>query len=83
MAPEERQRQRERRALEDGAYKHIIIDDRIESIANFRIEPPTLFKGRGEHPKAGLLKQRIMPEDVQLNLSKNAFTPMCGLSGRS
>jgi len=33
------------------------------------IEPPTLFKGRGKHPKAGILKPRIEPEEVMLNIS--------------
>ncbi len=33
------------------------------------IEPSTLFKGRGKHPKAGILKPLIMPEDITLNLS--------------
>jgi DNA topoisomerase I len=43
-------------------YLHAIVDGAKEKMANFVIEPPTLFKGRGEHPKAGLLKARIRPE---------------------
>ena len=35
--------------------------DLIEKINGFVIEPPTLFKGRGAHPKAGVLKPRIQP----------------------
>lgn len=34
----------------------------VERINGFQIEPPTLFKGRGAHPKAGILKPRIQPE---------------------
>ena len=28
-------------------------------MGNFRVEPPGLFRGRGEHPKMGQLKARI------------------------
>jgi hypothetical protein len=33
----------------------------IEKVNGYQIEPPTLFKGRGKHPKAGCLKPRIQP----------------------
>ena len=29
-----------------------------------------MFRGRGEHPKQGMVKRRIMPEDVIINCSK-------------
>ena len=47
------------------------------------IEAPTLFKGRGEHPKAGLLKARIMPEDIIVNVAQNAPIPKCERPGHS
>ena len=79
---EEKETARAARAAEEAPFRHAIIDWRLEKIANFRIEPPTLFKGRGEHPKAGRLKQRIVPEDVSLNLAKEAPIPRCGAAGR-
>lgn len=82
LTSEQKQAAKERREREEAQYRHIIIDDRLEKVANFKIEPPTLFKGRGEHPKAGSLKQRIAPEDVELNLSKTAMVPICHLPGR-
>lgn len=48
-------------------YGFCIIDGRKEEIANFKIEPPGLFLGRGEHPKMGRVKRRILPEDAILN----------------
>jgi DNA topoisomerase-1 len=39
-----------------------MVDDILEKVNGFLIEPPTLFKGRGKHPRAGLIKPRIMPE---------------------
>lgn len=63
-------------------YKYAIIDGCLEKISSFRVEPPGLFKGRGDHPKAGNLKQRTMPEDIQINCSKDALVPICPLPGR-
>lgn len=52
-----------------------IIDGKEEKIGNFKIEPPGLFRGRGEHPKMGKLKRRIVPEDVIINCSKDSKVP--------
>ena len=52
-----------------------MIDGRREKVANYRIEPPGLFRGRGAHPKAGSLKCRVPPEQVILNLDKDAPVP--------
>ena len=40
-----------------------------------RTEPPSLFRGRGEHPKQGMIKRRIKPEDVIINCSKDSDVP--------
>nr|CAG4634650.1 EOG090X0296 [Alona affinis] len=47
-----------------------IIDGHKQRIGNFKIEPPGLFRGRGDHPKMGMVKRRVMPEDVIINCSK-------------
>ena len=52
-----------------------MIDGKREKIGNFRIEPPSLFRGRGEHPKMGRIKRRIMPEDVIINIGKGGAVP--------
>ncbi|KAG8565321.1 hypothetical protein GDO81_012805 [Engystomops pustulosus] len=56
-------------------YGFCIMDNHKERIANFRIEPPGLFRGRGNHPKMGKLKKRIMPEDIIINCSKDSKIP--------
>ncbi|KAL4712816.1 hypothetical protein ACJJTC_011886 [Scirpophaga incertulas] len=56
-------------------YGFCVIDGHKEKIGNFRIEPPGLFRGRGEHPKMGMLKRRVMPEDVLINCSKDSKIP--------
>lgn len=50
-----------------------IIDGHKQKIGNFKIEPPGLFRGRGNHPKQGMLKRRVMPKDVSINCSKWVF----------
>lgn len=52
-------------------YGYCLLDNHKERIGNFKIEPPGLFRGRGEHPKQGMLKKRIQPEDVIINCGKS------------
>ena len=42
-------------------YTTCLLDGRKEKVGNFRVEPPGLFRGRGEHPKKGALKVRTPP----------------------
>nr|SVE84130.1 EOG090X0296 [Daphnia pulex] len=51
-------------------YGWCIIDGHKQRIGNFKIEPPGLFRGRGDHPKMGMVKRRVMPEDVIINCTK-------------
>jgi len=52
-------------------------------MGNFNIEPPSLFRGRGQHPKMGSIKARIMPEDIMLNCGYDAVVPACPIPGRA
>ncbi|KAL5278455.1 TOP1 family protein [Megaselia abdita] len=56
-------------------YGFCNIDGHKEKIGNFRLEPPGLFRGRGEHPKMGMIKRRIEPEDVSINCGKDSVIP--------
>ncbi len=47
------------------------------------MEPPGLFRGRGEHPKTGKLKARCFPETVSLNLSEDGCVPICNVPGHA
>ena len=44
-------------------------------IANYAVEPPGIFMGRGKHPLRGRWKRRIYPEDITLNLSRDVNLP--------
>uniref|UniRef100_A0A674MIJ0 DNA topoisomerase I n=1 Tax=Takifugu rubripes TaxID=31033 RepID=A0A674MIJ0_TAKRU len=75
MSKEEKQKIKEdnERILQE--YGFCIMDNHKERIGNFRIEPPGLFRGRGDHPKMGMLKRRIRPEDIIINCSKDSKHP--------
>jgi len=75
LLPQERKRIREERAKSEEKYKFCLLDGRKEQVGNFKIEPPGLFRGRGAHPKTGMLKRRVYPEQVTLNLGKEAEVP--------
>lgn len=44
----------------EAPYTHCTLDGRKEKVGNFRIEPPGLFRGRGDHPKKGALKVLLL-----------------------
>ncbi|TSX72110.1 DNA topoisomerase 1 [Bagarius yarrelli] len=70
MTKEEKLKIKEENERLVGEYGFCLMDNHKERIGNFRIEPPGLFRGRGDHPKMGMLKRRIRPEDVIINCSK-------------
>src|SRR5205809_1816511 len=56
-------------------YGYAVIDGTKTEFANYMVEPPSIFMGRGSHPMRGRWKPRIFPEDVVLNLSEDAPVP--------
>ncbi|XP_077275045.1 DNA topoisomerase 1 isoform X1 [Temnothorax americanus] len=75
MTKEEKQKIKEKNEEIQKEYGFCTIDGHKEKIGNFKIEPPGLFRGRGEHPKMGKLKKRVLPEDVLINCSKDSNIP--------
>jgi len=82
VSEERKNRSKEEKKAEKEKNEKIIeemgfctMDGHKEKIGNFRTEPPSLFRGRGEHPKQGMVKRRIMPEDVIINCSKDSAIP--------
>lgn len=59
----------------EAPYMHCMWDGRKQKVGNFRVEPPGLFRGRGEHPKTGKVKKRVTPEQVTINIGKGATVP--------
>ncbi|XP_014204228.1 DNA topoisomerase I, mitochondrial [Copidosoma floridanum] len=75
MSKEEKKAIKEQNEEIQKEYGICTIDGHKEKIGNFKIEPPGLFRGRGEHPKMGKLKKRVVPEDVLINCSKDSLIP--------
>jgi len=76
MTKEEKEKIKKKQDELDEPYKFCIIDGVQQQVGNFKIEPPGIFLGRGTHPKIGRIKKRITPEDVTINLSKDAQVPV-------
>ncbi len=74
---EEKEQNKADKAKIKAKYGYAMVDGKQEAVGNFSMEPPGLFLGRGNHPKAGMWKKRIYPEDITLNLSRDAKIPSC------
>ncbi|EFQ92378.1 hypothetical protein PTNB73_09825 [Pyrenophora teres f. teres] len=59
----------------EADYMYCLWDGRKQKVGNFRVEPPGLFRGRGEHPKTGRVKKRVMPEQITINIGEKAKIP--------
>lgn len=62
-------------------YTVALVDSREEKVGNYRVEPPGLFLGRGDHPKRGKIKARIYPEDITINVGVDDPVPPCPIPG--
>ena len=56
-------------------YGKAKIDGIEVDVANWLVEPPGIFMGRGLHPLRGRWKPRVTPKDVTLNLGEDASVP--------
>lgn len=59
----------------ESPYMYCLWDGRKQKVGNFRVEPPGLFRGRGEHPKTGRVKKRVEAEQITINIGKEAMIP--------
>ena len=75
MTKEEKQQIKLKNEEIVNKYGYCIVDGHKQKIGNFRIEPPGLFRGRGEHPKMGKLKKRVQPEDIIINIGEKVKIP--------
>lgn len=80
---EEKQAEKAEKDTYMAHFKHCVIDGIREACGAVQAEPPQLFRGRGDHPKAGKLKRRLVPEGVTMNIGKDAPAPKCMVPGHS
>ena len=59
----------------EAPYMYCMWDGRKQKVGNFRVEPPSLFRGRGDHPKTGKVKKRVQPEQITINIGSEATVP--------
>lgn len=81
VSGEQKKRMKEEKLAQEEKYMYAFVDGMKEKVGNFRVEPPGLFRGRGEHPKMGKLKKRVFPEDIVINVGKGAKIPECTMPG--
>ncbi|KAL3850228.1 hypothetical protein ACJIZ3_012110 [Penstemon smallii] len=81
MSTDEKKALKEEKLKQEEKYMWAVVDGVREKVGNFRVEPPGLFRGRGEHPKMGKLKKRIRPSDITINIGKDAPIPECPIPG--
>eukprot|EP00494_Astrolonche_serrata_P024841 UN25101 len=65
----------------DARYGYAVVDGILEKVGNYKVEPPGLFRGRGAHPKTGMIKKRLWPEDITLNIGRGQPIPKCPIEG--
>lgn len=98
MTTEEKKQAKKTKDELESKYTTCLLDGRKEKVGNFRVEPPGLFRGRGEHPKKGSLKvcfftqprqhplivlqKRVRPEDITINIGKTAPVPVPNMPGK-
>lgn len=82
MTAAEKKEAKKRKDEMETPYMTCVLDGRKEKVGNFRVEPPGLFRGRGEHPKKGCLKLRVRPEDITINVGKDAKLPVPNVPGK-
>lgn len=75
LPPAEKKRLKAEKDEAEAPYMYCMWDGRKQKVGNFRIEPPGLFRGRGEHPKTGRVKTRVQPEQITINIGKEARVP--------
>lgn len=71
----EKKRLKAEKEEQEAPYQYCMWNGRKQKVGNFRVEPPSLFRGRGEHPKTGKVKTRVQPEQITINISKDAPVP--------
>ena len=71
----EKKRLKAEKDAEEAPYQYCMWDGRKQKVGNFRVEPPALFRGRGEHPRTGRVKRRVQPEQITINIGKDAPVP--------
>lgn len=80
---DEKKDEKEKKAKLTEIYGLALVDGFGERISNYMVEPPGIYRRRGDHPGSGKLKERILPEDVTINVGPDDPVPICNLPGHN
>jgi DNA topoisomerase-1 len=64
MTTDEKKAAKKAKDEAEAQFTTCILNGRREKVGNFRVEPPGLFRGRGDHPKKGELKVSKLIKNV-------------------
>jgi DNA topoisomerase-1 len=81
LSKEIKEKLKEKQRKIEEPYTIMYIDGHQQKVGNYKIEPAGIFLGRGNHPKLGRIKHRILPKDVIINLDKKASIPKPNIGG--
>lgn len=82
LSKEEKEENKKIQDKSEEKYKYAVIDGKQQPVGNYKIEPPSIFLGRGCHPKIGRLKKRINPKDITINIGEDAPIPDTGVKDK-
>lgn len=71
LAPSARKKEMENKKAVEEEMKSCLVDGKKQRVGNVLVEPPALFMGRGKHPKRGMIKPRVQPEEITINHTLN------------
>lgn len=71
LAPSARKKEQQQKKEAEEDMKTCLVDGQKQRVGNVTVEPPALFMGRGQHPKRGMIKPRVQPEEITINHSLN------------
>lgn len=80
---DEKKREAAQREELYAKFKYCLYSNTIEKVSNSIVEPPGIFRGRGEHPNMGKLKYRVVPEFVTVNIGQMNPIPKCEVPGHA
>ena len=64
MTTEEKKFAKKAKEEAEARFTACVLNGRKEKVGNFRVEPPGLFRGRGDHPRKGALKVSTLVKNV-------------------
>lgn len=76
LAPSARKDELEKKKKMEAEMKTCIVDGEEQKVGNVMAEPPSLFLGRGAHPKTGHIKVSHRPVLTELPSQRQAAWPL-------